>query len=311
VNDSPAATAAFADARPRGARPRLWIHAGLFIATFLTATMAGSWFWEGTFDFGASWPVLVDVSRLAHGVTYAWLLLLILGAHEMGHYLLCRRHDVDASLPYFIPVPLFLTGTLGAVIRIREAFPTRRVLFDIGVAGPIAGFLVLVPALFVGLSLSTVVPQPSQKEGLLMLGEPLLFRWAMQAVVGTVPSHSTINMHPMVFASWFGMLATFWNLMPFGQFDGGHLAYATIGRPSKWLSLVTVAVAVVLVYFSMISWLVMTVVMLVMLKLFGASHPPVLNDYEPLPPSRYVLALVAILILVLCFMPVPFQEYKL
>jgi membrane-associated protease RseP (regulator of RpoE activity) len=120
----------------------------------------------------------LDLGLLLNGFWYSGTLLAILGAHEFGHYYYCRRYDVDATLPYFIPAPIPLTGTLGAVIKIREAFPTRTVLFDIGVAGPIAGFVVLVPALFYGLSLSNLLPEPTDVEGMLFLGEPLLFHWA-------------------------------------------------------------------------------------------------------------------------------------
>src|SRR5690606_34998836 len=130
---------------------------------------------------------------------------------EFGHYFACRYYDVDASLPFFIPAPLPLTGTLGAFIRIREPIPNKRMLFDIGIAGPIAGFVVAVPALFIGLSMSTVVEiQPSPN--LLSLGEPLLFQWVAQLLFGAQPDNMSINLHPVGFAAWFGLLATALNL---------------------------------------------------------------------------------------------------
>jgi membrane-associated protease RseP (regulator of RpoE activity) len=228
----------------------------------------------------------------------------------MGHYLACRRYQVDATLPYFLPVPPpFLTGTLGAVIRIRETFPTRTILFDIGVAGPIAGFVVLVPALFYGLTLSYVVPSPTEGAGL-YLGEPLLFQWAARLVVGEVADGYTINMHPMVFASWFGMLATALNLLPFGQLDGGHLTYATLGRFSTPISIATVGTALVMTFVSS-SWIVMTMMMLAMLFFLGPRHPRVLYEWEPLAPGRRWVAVGAFLILALCFTPVPIEPYEL
>jgi membrane-associated protease RseP (regulator of RpoE activity) len=228
----------------------------------------------------------------------------------MGHYLACRRYQVDATLPYFLPMPPpFLTGTLGAVIRIRETFPTRTILFDIGVAGPIAGFVVLVPALFYGLSLSYLVPAPTEGAGL-YLGEPLLFQWAARLMFGPVPDGYTINMHPMVFASWFGMLATALNLLPFGQLDGGHITYATLGRLSTPISVATVGTAVAMTFVST-SWIVMTVMMLVMLVLLGPRHPRVLYEWEPLGRGRVGIALVAFAILALCFTPVPIEPYEL
>jgi membrane-associated protease RseP (regulator of RpoE activity) len=295
--------------RPPKFSNRKWLHAVLLVLTVLTTTTAGACHYASFVSEFERQTVVLDWVLLLKGFWYSGTLLAILGAHEMGHYLLCRRYDVDATPPYFIPVPpfLFWTGTLGAVIKIREAFPTRRVLFDIGVAGPIAGFVVVVPALFYGMSLSKIVPAPTEGMGF-SLGEPLLFKWAIHLVFGTVPDGSTVNMHPMVLAAWFGMLATYWNLLPFGQFDGGHLTYATIGRMSKWVSVVTVCAAIAMTYLSL-SWLVMTVMMLLMLKMFGASHPPVLNDYERLPTSRYAVALAAVVIFALCFMPIPLEQY--
>jgi membrane-associated protease RseP (regulator of RpoE activity) len=241
------------------------------------------------------------------GLWYSATILGILGAHEMGHYLACRRYHVDATLPYFLPLPPpFFTGTLGAVIRIREAFPTKKVLFDIGVAGPIAGFVALVPALFYGLSLSTVVPEPAQTTGITYLGEPLLFQWAVKLMFGQVAAGYTLNIHPIAFACWFGMLATALNLLPFGQLDGGHITYAALGRWSTPISILTVGTAVVMTFVA-VSWIVMTVMMLVMLFLLGPRHPRVIYEYEPLGPARHVVAVLALAILALCFTPVPIR----
>jgi membrane-associated protease RseP (regulator of RpoE activity) len=222
---------------------------------------------------------------------------------------LCRRYNVDATLPYFLPAPLPLTGTLGAVIKIREAFPTRTALFDIGIAGPIAGFVVLVPALFIGLRLSTIVPDPTGTD-LISLGEPLLFQWAAQVVFGALPAGQTINMHPIVFAAWFGMLATALNLLPFGQLDGGHITYAAVGRLSTPISLATVGSAVAMTFVSS-SWIFMTAMMLVMLLILGPRHPRVIYEHEPIGAGRNWLAVLALLILVICFTPVPIEPYDL
>lgn len=300
-------TAAIRPPRPRKFQSRLWLHVVLLLLTVLTSTAAGACHYAAFTSEFERRAVTIDWSLLLHGFWYSGTLLAILGAHEMGHYAFCRRYDVDATLPYFIPLPpiLFLTGTLGAVIKIRDAFPTRKELFDIGVAGPIAGFVVLLPALFYGMHVSTLVAAPTSGSGY-SLGEPLLFRIASLATFGTLPPGIAINMHPMVFAAWFGMLATYWNLLPFGQFDGGHLTYATLGRASRWITVATACGAVLMTYFSM-SWLLMTAVMLIMLRMMGPDHPPVLNHYEPLPRSRYALAIVALIIFVLCFMPVPIE----
>jgi membrane-associated protease RseP (regulator of RpoE activity) len=277
----------------------------LFLLTLATTTLVGQGHYAAFLSEFGKQPVELDWSQVTRGLWYSLTILGILGAHEMGHYLACRVYKLDATLPYFLPLPPpFWTGTLGAVIRIREAFPTRTVLFDVGVAGPLAGFAALVPALLYGLSLSTVVPAPPDNAELIYLGEPLLFRGAAWLMFGTLADGYTLNMHPMVFASWFGMLATALNLLPFGQLDGGHITYATLGRWSTPISLATVATAVVMTFFSS-SWIVMTMMMLAMLALLGPRHPRVIYEYEPLGRGRVTLALVALLVLVLCFTPVP------
>ena len=291
-------------------RSRWGLHLTLFVLTVVTTTLTGACHYDSFVgEFGRK-PEPVSWSLLWQGFWYSGTLLAILGAHEMGHYYFCRRYNVDATLPFFIPVPLPLTGTLGAVIRIREAFPTRTVLFDVGVAGPIAGFVVLVPALFIGLSLSHVVPSPTEGSGVL-LGEPLLFQWATALVFGPIADGYSLNIHPMVFAAWFGMLATALNLLPFGQLDGGHITYATLGRLATPISVATVGVAVAMNLFVSTSWAFMTLMMVVMLLVLGPRHPRVIYEYEPLGPGRRTLALIALVILVLCFTPAPIEPYDL
>lgn len=294
-------------ARPPKFQSRLWLHTLLLLLTIGSTTVAGALHYLSFVSEFSSQQVPLRWSVLLQGFWYSGTLLGILGAHEMGHYLLCRRYNVDASLPYFIPMPplLFLTGTLGAVIKIREAFPSRRILFDIGVAGPIAGFVVLVPALFVGMSLSNVVPAPTSGS-VLYLGEPLLFKIATLAIIGPVRDGYTVNIHPMVFAAWFGMLATALNLLPFGQLDGGHITYATLGRWSTPISIATVATAIAMTFVS-VSWVVMTVMMLVMLFTLGPRHPRVIDEHEPIGLERTLIAVFALIMFVLCFTPVPIQ----
>jgi membrane-associated protease RseP (regulator of RpoE activity) len=294
--------------RPRKFQSRLWLHALLLLLTIGTTTIAGAFHYAEFLSSFSTQPLNLHWRMIFPGFWYSGTLLGILGAHEMGHYLFCRRYNVDATLPYFIPMPplLFLTGTLGAVIKIREAFPTRKVLFDIGVGGPIAGFVLLVPALFYGMTLSTVVPAPTEGS-VFFLGEPLLFKLAAHTVVGTVADGYTINMHPMVFAAWFGMLATALNLLPFGQLDGGHITYATLGhRWSTPISIATVAIAVGMTFIS-VSWLFMTVMMVVMLFTLGPRHPRVIYEHEPLGTGRILVAIFALVMFIVCFTPVPLQ----
>jgi membrane-associated protease RseP (regulator of RpoE activity) len=293
--------------RPRRFQNRWWLHTLLFVATLLTTTAIGGFHYLSfVSNFGRIDPQLGLRGLLTRGLWYSGTILGILGAHEMGHYLACRIYQVDASLPYFLPMPFPPTGTLGAVIRIREQFPTRAVLFDIGVAGPIAGFVVLVPALFAGLAMSTIVTMPEGPTA--WLGEPLLFKLAVRVMFGSIPNAETLNIHPMVFAAWFGMLATALNLLPFGQLDGGHIAYAVFGRKSSAISMVTLAGVITLAGFVSLSvWLVLALLMLAMLRMAGREHPPVRNEYEPLGRERVAIAVFALVILALCFTPAPFS----
>ena len=277
------------------------IHLGLFLATLATTWLVGMAHYQ-SFLGGLSGE-FPDVSWTS-GVWYSAGVLGILGAHEFGHYFMCRRYGVNATLPYFIPAPT-LVGTFGAVIRIRDGFPSRAALFDIGVAGPIAGFVVLVPLLIVGMSWSTIVRVPENFEGM-VLGTPLLFDLAARLFFDSLPEGHSLNIHPLVFAAWFGMLATALNLLPFGQLDGGHLMYALIGRRSIWVSYATVLVAILLTLYSM-SWVVLTLMMLVMMLLFGTRHPTVWNEYDGLDRTRIAVFVFAIVMLALCFTSAPVE----
>ncbi len=245
----------------------------------------------------------VATTTLLVGPWYSFAILLILGAHEFGHYFACRWHNVDCTLPYFLPAPLPMTGTLGAVIRIREPFPSRRALFDIGVAGPLAGFVTLLPFLVIGISLSTVDVVPEGGFGI-WLGEPYLFKWIARLVHGPLLDGTDIFIHPLGYAAWFGMLATALNLLPFGQLDGGHIAYAVLGRRSWVVSVATLGLVITLAWFSQ-SWIVMAVMLTAMGYFMGFRHPAPLDDHTPLSPGRILVALLALAILIACFTPQP------
>jgi hypothetical protein len=287
-------------------RDRVWVHVVLFLATLLSTTLVGLdhyLSWQSDFR---SIPVTFSWGLLGKGLWYSLTILAILGAHEFGHYFACVRYRVNASLPFFLPMPIALTGTLGAFIRIRQPIRTKRQLFDIGIAGPLAGFVVAIPALFIGLALSHVVAEPKATEGMLSLGEPLAFKAASWMMWGTLKTGFTLNLHPIAFAAWFGLLATALNLFPIGQLDGGHISYAVLGRWSTRVTLATVGVAVVLTSFSL-SWLVWTVLMVVMLFAFGPNHPKTLDEDVPLDRTRLILAVVALVVFVLSFTPAPIE----
>src|SRR5262245_12924285 len=285
---------------------RIWRYVALFCLTVATTTMVGINHYVSFYaGFKAIDLPFSTWELVARGLWYSVSILAILGAHEFGHYYACRYYGVDASLPYFLVVPVPLTGTLGAFIRIRQQIPTKRALFDIGIAGPIAGFVVVIPVLMIGMYMSQVVEVPKNFDGAVYeLGEPLLFKAAAWLTFGTVPEGYTVNMHPVAFAAWFGMLATTLNLFPIGQTDGGHVSYAVLGRYSTFLSFGTLACLVGLSFVSM-SWIVWTVLMTAMLVVIGPRHPTTIDEHVPLDRPRLWLAGFALAMFVLCFSPVP------
>jgi membrane-associated protease RseP (regulator of RpoE activity) len=293
-------------------KDRLWLHVLLVLLTLVTTTIAGVDHYlafQNTFVAPS-----LSLSLVAHGLAYSLTILAILGAHEMGHYVACRYYGIDATLPFFLPAPLILTGTFGAVIRIRQPIFNKSALFDIGIAGPIAGFVIAVPALFLGLHWSTVTPPPSgplpPNVVWLSLGEPLLFKVASWLVWGPLPDSLSLNMHPVAFAAWFGLLMTALNLFPIAQLDGGHISYAVFGRRATWITYAGFLVALSLSLVSY-SWVFWTVTIAAMLFMAGPRHPPVMDEDMPLSPGRRWLALAALIIFALCFTPAPIQPMDL
>jgi membrane-associated protease RseP (regulator of RpoE activity) len=286
---------------------RVWRHLLLFALTVATTTFIGAFHYAGFLDdfHGSRSLPMPFAALLVRGLWYSGTILAILGCHELGHYFACRYYDVDASLPFFLPLPWpFPTGTLGAVIRIREAFPHKRALFDIGIAGPIAGFVIMVPALFIGVAMSHLVPIPTTFSGD-ELGEPLLFKAASWLLWGSQPDGYSLNLHPMAFAAWFGMLATALNLFPIGQLDGGHISYAVLGRRSIYVTLVATAIVTGLALFVARTWILFTLLTIAMLVAFGPRHPRVHDEDAPLDGLRIALAVAALVMFIVCFTPVP------
>ena len=236
---------------------------------------------------------------LMDGLAFSITLMTILLAHELGHYFACRYYGIDASLPYFLPAPTPI-GTLGAFIRIRSPIYTRRELFDVGIAGPLAGFVVLVPALAIGIAFSKVVPGIAT-HGDLIFGVPLLERM-MDWLVFPGVRPSDISLHPIARGAWVGILATALNLLPIGQLDGGHILYTFIGRAHKFLSMALVGVLVLMGKFFAPSWYVWAV----LLFLFGLRHPRV-YDLSKLDANRVTLGFAALVIFLLTFMLVPLK----
>ena len=271
------------------------IHVLLLATTTFTTAMASSLF-QG-FD-----PI-DDPRQLVHGVPFAATLITILLVHESGHYLMCLRHGVAASMPYFLPAPpnIFPLGTFGAFIRIRSRFPDRRALFDIGAAGPWGGFVVAVAAMVVGLRLSTVLPAPPM-EHTLELGDSLLTTFLTRSVLGTDPD--VVMLHPVAFAGWVGLFITSLNLLPAGQLDGGHVLYAVAGRRTRLLPAVLLATLLWLGLHGWAGWLFWAAIIVFMVSL---GHPPSQNDARPLDGPRVLAACATVAVFVLTFVPEPIR----
>jgi membrane-associated protease RseP (regulator of RpoE activity) len=291
---------------PRKREPRTR-YVVLFLLTLATTTMAGVGHYASfASDLGRVTLDLTTTQLILRGLWYSGAVLLILGAHEFGHYFACRYYGIDASLPYFIPLPLVSPlGTLGAVIRIRQPIPTKRQFFDVGIAGPIAGFIVLVPVLFLAMAASHVVAIPADFKGV-EFGEPLLFRLASHLFFGTIPEHHSVNLHPAGWGAWFGMLATALNLAPVGQLDGGHVSYAVFGRRSSAITIGTIAVMLGLLTVSM-GYIVWIALLILMMLTLGPHHPRTPDEAEPLDGRRLAVAAFAVAMFVLCFTPVPME----
>ncbi len=259
---------------------------------------------ESTLPFFPVRWVLAEPSRLLLGVPFAGTLLLILLSHEMGHFYYCVRYGVNATLPFFIPAPT-LIGTLGAFIRIKSPIRSREALFDIGVAGPIAGFVVGLVVLLAALGLSKPMPLGIGQSDI-QIGYPLIFHFAhrLLAAMGvggaiSVPL-SAVYLHPTAVAAWVGMFATALNLLPGGQLDGGHMVYSLSPRLHKHVSRLTVGILLPMGFFLWAGWFVWAI----LLTISGMRHPLV-PVWPGIHRNRKLLALFALLMLILTFVPEP------
>lgn len=285
--------------RPAQAR-RTWLHALLFLATLLTTT------WAGALHQGVN--LLQEPGRFTIGLPYALGLMVILGAHEMGHYLAARRHGMSVSLPYFIPVPFGL-GTFGAFISLRSPASSRRALFDMAVSGPLAGLVFAVPALLVGLPLSQVVPDgastamSSMHGGGVNIGSSLLLATLAKIGLGEQLVGHTLQLHPLAFAGWLGLIVTALNLLPIGQLDGGHISDAMFGQRTS--SMISTAAMFALFGLGLFVWSGLLFWAFIVFFIAGRKGLPPLNDLTPLAPPRLAVGWLAMSILAAILMPVP------
>jgi membrane-associated protease RseP (regulator of RpoE activity) len=222
----------------------------------------------------------------------------------MGHYLMSRRYGMEATLPFFIPFPLPPFGTLGAIIRMKSVIPSRRALFDVGVAGPLTSLCLSIPAIAVGLSLSTVIPVAQIQEGMERLADPPLFLLLQRVVMGEMTADYDVVVHPTAYAGWVGLFVTALNLLPVGQLDGGHVIYALFGKRSRRIFVITLCVMAYVTIFHNPGWFLL----LVLISLFGFRHPPPLDDETPLGRKRKFLAAVVFAAFFLSFTASPFPD---
>ena len=291
-------------------KQRLWLHLLLLLLTLFTTTLVGA---HIQYNFSHNLPFF-DIERLTAifliglrspsafltGLPFSLTLLTILMAHELGHYLTCVYYGIDASLPYFLPSPVPVTGTFGAFIRIRSAIRDKKALFDIGIAGPLAGFVFLLPALGVGLAFSKILPGIN-RQGTIQLGVPALQWLAQKLVFPGVPA-ADIYLHPVARAAWVGMFATALHLLPAGQLDGGHVVYALFGRAQKWVTNVFLVMLLPMGTLWNGWWF-----WAVMIFFFARRHPP-LYDSSEIGESRIKLGIVALCIFILCFSIAPIND---
>ena len=264
----------------------------LFVATIITTTLAGAMM-EGVTD-----PFSLE--GIISGLPFSITLLSILLFHEFGHYFASKRNNVTATLPYFIPAPTFI-GTFGAFIKMKSPIIDRKSLLEIGAAGPIAGFLVAVPALYYGLSTSEVLESVGGAG--IHLGDSIIMMILTSLIHPNIADGYDIYLSSIAFAGWIGLLVTSLNLIPIGQLDGGHIAYALFGKKhdsiAKWAFLPMIPLG----YYS-INWILWAILILVFIKL---KHPPVVDEDAPLKPFQKWLGYISIAIFILTFIPIPFS----
>ncbi|MCQ3929161.1 MAG: site-2 protease family protein [Chloroflexi bacterium] len=277
-----------------------WPNLVLLMMTILSLLLIGA----GT-QAGLEGRDVEDFSdiHLWEGWPYALSLMLILGAHELGHYFMARRYRVNATLPYFIPMPVGF-GTLGAIILFRSPIKNRKVLFDVGAAGPLAGLVFAIPILIIGLATSDIKEIP-KNENITREGNSLLYAAAKIVIFGRfVPDgDEDVYINQLAMAGWTGLLVTALNLVPLGQLDGGHVIYTLFGRRVRKLYVPVVAIFVTLTVLVSLSWAIWTLLLI----LFGWQHPAPLDDVTPLDRRRRLIGYIALIIFVLVFVPNPIQ----
>ena len=270
-----------------------YLHIVLFVATFLTTLTAGA------LQKGIN--IINEPGSIIEGLPFAGTLMTILLCHELSHYIASKKHHTKATLPYFIPAPSII-GTFGAFIKMKSPIVTRKALIDIGASGPIAGFAVSVIACIVGLSMSEVISLP-QADGALNLGDSILFSFLSKVVIGVTSDNYDILLHPVAFAGWIGLFVTSLNLIPIGQLDGGHIAFAILGERHKYISVILVVILAIMGIFYWEWWALWAILMLIL----GIKHPPVIYWEVPIDRKRRFVGFLSLIIFIVTFIPLPFR----
>ncbi len=270
-----------------------FLHLILFVLTLLSTITLGA------MQRGIN--VFEEPAKIYTGLPFAVTLVTILLSHELSHYFASKKHKVKATLPYFIPAPTII-GTFGAFIKMKSPIISRKSLIDIGASGPIAGFVVSVIASVIGLNLSDVV-SVAENKGALGLGDSLLFSFLSRLIIGIPPENHDILLNPIAFAGWIGLFVTSINLLPIGQLDGGHITYALIGESHAFVSKLLIIVLLLLGVLLWEGWLIWGI----LLVFLGVRHPPVIYWEMSLDRRRKSIGFLALLILLITFIPVPFK----
>jgi membrane-associated protease RseP (regulator of RpoE activity) len=281
------------------------LNIALFLITFLSTLVVGTFnamniSLENFTDFTDFMEGLLrDPLKLTSGLPFSISLMVILLSHEAAHYIASKKHRVEATLPYFIPAPSVF-GTFGAFIKMKSPIATKNALMDIGASGPIAGFVMSLLACAIGLSMSRIVPVVKVTDEF-MFGPSLLFYWLTKLFLGNVPPDYGVSMNPVAFAGWIGFFVTSLNLIPVGQLDGGHIAYALLGERHNMMSKVLIGVLFAMGILLYEGWLIWAVILIVL----GFRHPPIVYSDIPLDRKRRIVGWVALAIFIVTFTPVP------
>ncbi len=289
--------------KPEHKESKVHINVILLLVTIISTVLAGYFYSGVNLETGSIFTIssilngsAFSLPNLIHGISFSIALLAIIGTHESAHYFAAKKHGVRATLPYFIPAPTFV-GTFGALINIRSAIPTRKALFDLGVSGPIAGFLVTIPVLIIGLSLSNLAPVQS---GSYVFYPPLLMQIIMILLSIQIPPGYDLYIHPVAFAGWVGIIITMLNLMPVAVLDGGHISRSLFSRKSHYF----VSIAGIAVTF-FLGWYFMAMLMAFFLFFLAKTHPGALDNISRIDRNRKIVAVLVVIIFILCLSPMP------